>query len=68
MKGTNLKIFGISKQKNLADFVTTQKDVEKGNTRIPLNLARLREEDLMSDEELQKARIEMEKEGMVDPE
>lgn len=43
----NLKIFGISKVKTLSDFVTTEKDVQKGNNRVPLNLARMHEEDLM---------------------
>jgi len=43
----NLKIFGISKVKSLNDFVTTENDVKKGNSRIPLNLARLFDEDLV---------------------
>jgi len=60
----NLRIFGISKQKNLSDFVTTEKDVQKGNNRLPLNLARLYEEDIMSDEEVEKAALEMKMNGL----
>ena len=52
LKKDNLKIFGISKSKTLQDFVTTEKDVQKGLNRLPLNLARLIEEDIMSDEEV----------------
>jgi len=51
-KRNNLKVFGISKSKTLQDFVTTEKDVQKGHNRLPLNLARLYEEDIMSDEEI----------------
>ena len=47
-----MKIFGIGKSKTLSDFVTTEKDVQKGNNRLPLNLARLYEEDIMTDEEV----------------
>ena len=46
---TNLKIFGISKVKTLSDFVTSEKDVQKGNNRVPLNLARIHEEDLVKE-------------------
>lgn len=46
---TNLKIFGISKVKTLSDFVTSDKDVQKGNSRVPLNLARLHIEDLVKE-------------------
>lgn len=59
----NLKIFGISKVKTLNDFVTTENDVKKGNSRIPLNLARLFDEDLVpennpaTDLSLEKLRI-----------
>lgn len=49
-KKENLKIFGISKSKNLQDFVTTEKDVQKGHNRLPLNLARIYDEDIMSDQ------------------
>ena len=52
LKKNNLKIFGIGRSKTLSDFVTTEKDVQKGNTRMPLNLARIYEEDIMSDEEV----------------
>lgn len=51
----NLRLYGISKSKNLSDFVTTESDVKKGNNRLPLNLARIYDEDLMSDEEVEKA-------------
>ena len=51
-KRNNLKVFGIAKSKTLQDFVTTEKDVQKGHNRLPLNLARLYEEDIMSDEEI----------------
>ena len=51
----NLGIFGIRKVKNLSDFVTTERDVQKGNNRLPLNLARVYEEDLMSDDEVEAA-------------
>jgi hypothetical protein len=50
----NLKIFGISKVKTLIDFVTTEQDVKKGNNRLPLNLARIYEEDLIKEEKLKK--------------
>ena len=52
MKRNNLKIFGISKTRNLSDFVTTEQDVRKGTSRVPLNLARIYEEDILSDEEV----------------
>jgi tRNA A-37 threonylcarbamoyl transferase component Bud32 len=55
----NLSIFGISKVKTLTDFVTTEQDVKKGNNRLPLNLARMYEEDLMTKEEVEKAKVEM---------
>jgi hypothetical protein len=58
IKKNNLKIFGIGKSRNLSDFVTTEKDVQKGNTRIPLRLARIYEEDIMSDEEIDKIQKE----------
>jgi hypothetical protein len=46
----NLKIFGISKAKNLTDFVTTEKDAMKGNNRLPLAMARLHNEDVLKDD------------------
>jgi hypothetical protein len=64
LKRNNLKIFGIGKSKNLSDFVTTEKDVQKGNTRIPLALARLYDEDIMSDDEVAKAQTEMKLQGL----
>ena len=60
----NLRMYGISKQRNLSDFVTTEKDVQKGNNRLPLNLARLYEEDIMSDDEVEKAALEMKMKGL----
>jgi len=54
VKHNNLTVFGISKSKTLSDFVTTEADVKKGKNRLPLKLARLYEEDLMSDEEVAK--------------
>ena len=44
--GENLPIFGIT-GKDLRDFTTTAKDREKGIFRYPLNLCRLKEEDLI---------------------
>ncbi len=41
----NLPIFGIAKSKQLADFCTSQKDVSRGISRMPLVLARIYEED-----------------------
>ncbi len=41
----NLPIFGIAKSKQLADFCTSQKDVSRGISRMPLILARIYEED-----------------------
>ena len=65
LKRNNLNIFGISKSKSLADFVSTEKDVQNGRTRIPLALSRIKDEDLMSDEEVRKAKVEMKQNGMV---
>lgn len=50
LKKTNLKVFGISKVKTLNDFVTTEQDVKNGNNRLPLNLARLHEENVIKEE------------------
>jgi hypothetical protein len=47
-KRRNLPIFGI-KNKDLREFCTTEKDLEKGVSRIPLNLSRLYEEDLLDE-------------------
>lgn len=40
------------KSNNLQVFVTTEKDAQKGHNRLPLNLARLIEEDILSDQEV----------------
>ena len=42
----NLPIYGI-KNKDLREFTTTEKDRDKGISRIPLNMTRLREEDVV---------------------
>lgn len=55
LKKNNLKIYGIGRFKSLSEFVTSEKDVKKGVNRRPLQLARLYEEDLMSDEDVQNA-------------
>jgi indole-3-glycerol phosphate synthase len=44
----NIPIFGI-KNKDLREFTTTEKDMEKGVSRIPLQLARIYEEDVMEE-------------------
>jgi len=54
IKHNNLAVFGISKSKNLGDFVTTEADVKKGKNRLPLKLARVYEEDLLSEDEVTK--------------
>ena len=48
----NVPIYGISKSKNLSDFVTNESDVKKGKTRIPLKLARIYDEDLLSEDQM----------------
>ena len=53
LKKKNLRIFGISKQKSLQDFVASEKDVKNGNTRVPLALARIFDEDLLPEEGMQ---------------
>ncbi len=42
----NLPIFGIAKTRALVDFATTEKDVSRGISRMPLVLARIYEEDI----------------------
>jgi len=64
LRRNNLKIFGINKSKTLIDFVSTEKDVQKGNTRMPLALSRVYEEDMMSETEVEKAKVEMKMKGM----
>lgn len=59
VKHNNLSVFGISKSKNLGDFVTTEADVKKGKNRLPLKLARVYEEDLLSDDQVTKRLSEM---------
>ena len=45
----DLPIYGV-KPKTLKDFTTSQNDVKKGVCRIPLELARLKEEDTLGEE------------------
>lgn len=42
----NLPIYGIAKAKQLTDFCTSEKDVSRGISRVPLILARIYEEDI----------------------
>ena len=42
----NLPVYGI-KSKDLREFTTTEKDLERGISRIPLQLSRLLEEDIL---------------------
>ena len=44
----NLPIYGI-KNKDLKEFQTTERDVKKGISRIPMQIARLVEEDIMTE-------------------
>ena len=46
----NLPIYGI-KNKDLREFTTTEKDRDKGISRIPLTMTRLREEDVVADDD-----------------
>ena len=46
----NLPVYGI-KNKDLREFQTTTKDVEKGISRIPMQIARLYEEDILEDDD-----------------
>lgn len=52
IKQMNIPIYGINKSKNLSDFVTNEGDVKKGKTRIPLKLARVYDEDILSEDEV----------------
>lgn len=45
----NIPIYGLSKSKTLADFTTSEKDLTRGISRIPLKLARLNDEDLIDE-------------------
>ena len=56
LKRDNLKIYGILKSNTLQVFVATENDVKKGHNRMPLNLARLIEEDILSDEEISQSK------------
>ena len=42
----NLPIFGIAKANKLIDYATTESDVARGISRMPLVLARIYEEDI----------------------
>jgi hypothetical protein len=44
----NLPIYGI-KNKDLKEFQTTERDVKKGISRIPMQIARLVDEDIMQE-------------------
>lgn len=46
----NLPIYGLPKVKTLEDFTTTEKDLSRGISRMPLALARLTEEDILKDQ------------------
>lgn len=48
-KHRNLPIFGIPKSKELREFTTTDKDLAKGVSRIPLQLSRLHDEDIIDE-------------------
>ena len=50
----NLPVYGIAKAKNLRDFCTTEKDVTRGISRVPLMLARLLQEDILVKDNSQK--------------
>jgi len=45
--------------------VTTEKDAKKGKTRMPLQISRIYEEDVLSEEEVRDAQIEMRKNGIT---
>ena len=55
LKKNNLKVYGIGRFKTLSEFCTSERDVKKGQNRRPLALARLHEEDLMSDDDVRRA-------------
>lgn len=44
--GQNLPIYGV-KCKGLKDFTTSEKDLKKGINRVPLEMSRIREEDII---------------------
>jgi hypothetical protein len=43
---TNLPVYGI-RNKDLREYTTTEKDVAKGISRMPMKIARLYEEDIL---------------------
>ena len=45
----NLPVYGV-KQKSLKDFSTTENDAKKGISRLPMDLARMHEEDAIKEE------------------
>jgi hypothetical protein len=45
----NLTIYGI-KSKDLHEFTTTEKDLERGISRIPLQLSKLLEENILDEQ------------------
>ena len=52
----NLPIYGIAKSRSLIDFCTSEKDVARGISRVPLILARIYEEDIKFDAAKKKTR------------
>lgn len=52
----NLPIYGIAKSRSLMDFCTSEKDVDRGISRMPLILARIYEEDIKFDATSKKTR------------
>ena len=55
----NLPIYGLPKVKTLEDFTTTEKDLSRGISRMPLALARLTEEDILKDSQLPSMKKDM---------
>ena len=45
----NLPIYGIPKKKELREFTTTEKDMAKGVSRMPLDLSRIVSEDILEE-------------------
>ena len=46
----NLKVFGITKSKTLIEYQTTENDAKNGNNKIPFNMARIKDEDLIDED------------------
>jgi len=63
----NLPVYGIQKAKNLVDFCTTEKDVSRNISRVPLKLARILSEDIKMDkkEAEKKFAVSPKNEGMT---